>query len=80
MDQLVLGAAIIAAVEGVDIASGRTLPGTFKIALAAILGLLAGIAGLYLAYTAFAGLDPLTGLLVGLASSGSVTLVKKIQA
>lgn len=73
---LTLGLAIIGVVEAIKKVS--SLNGIYTILLAGFLGLFAGIAGMYLHWALYAGLDPLTGLMIGLAGAGGVTLVKKI--
>lgn len=72
-----LGLAIIAVVEGMRKATGGALRGSVTIVVAALLGLLAGVAGTYWHYPLYTGIDPLTGLMIGLAASGGVTLAQK---
>ena len=70
MSEAIVGGAIIAIVEGLK----RQFPqinGIITIIVAGILGILAGVAG-------FAGLNWLTGLAIGLASAGTVTVVSKV--
>ena len=71
MSSLEVGAAIIAVTEGLK----RAIPqinGIITIAVAGGLGILAGLAG-------FGGLNWLTGLAVGLASAGTVTVASKVS-
>jgi transketolase C-terminal domain/subunit len=70
MTSLEVGAAIIAVTEAIK----RAVPqvsGIVTIAVAALLGVAAGLAGL-------GGLNWLSGLAVGLASSGTVNVASKI--
>lgn len=72
MTSLEVGAAIVAVTEAIK----RIVPqvsGVVTIAVAALLGLAAGFAGL-------GGLNWLSGLAVGLASSGTVTVVSKVSS
>lgn len=78
MDKITLGLAIVAVIEGIK----KVVPGIngyVTIALAGLLGFLAGFVGFYLGYPAFAGLDPLTGLITGLAASGSVSVIREAR-
>jgi hypothetical protein len=76
-DVITLGLAIIAVVEGIKRAR-QSDRGWITIVISGGIGLSAGIAGLYLNYPRFIGLDPLTGLIIGLAASGGITLVRQI--
>jgi len=71
MDQLEIGATIVAITEAIK----RTVPqvnGVYTILVAAALGLIAGLTGIN-------GLNWMTGLATGFASSGVVTTVSKVS-
>jgi hypothetical protein len=79
--ELFLGLALIGIVQAITKATQdkngeETLPGWAKVFLSATIGLAAGVFGTYYGYDRFAGIDPLTGLMIGLAASGGVTLFK----
>lgn len=63
--------AIIGATEAIKKLLPTVVAGTVTIAVAVILGLLAGISGI-------AGLNWFVGILIGLAAAGGVTLVGKV--
>lgn len=71
---IVLSGAIIGVVEAIKRASNGALQGWLIIMISGLLGVLAGIAGMYMNWQMYYGIDPLTGLMVGLAASGGVTL------
>lgn len=73
-----LGLAIIAVTEAIKKATNGKVSGWVTIVLAGGLGLTAGIVGMFFAWTFYAGLDPLTGLMVGLAASGGMTLFETV--
>lgn len=74
-----LSLAIIAVVGALKTVLGDSISGWVTVAVAGSLGLIAGILGTYGGVDLYAGIDPLTGLMAGLAASGSVKLTRQIQ-
>jgi hypothetical protein len=72
MDQLTVGAAIVAVTEGIK----RVAPGVNGIVTIIVAGLLGLGAGLL----ELAGLNWITGLMLGLSSAGAITTVSKISS
>jgi len=72
MSEVSVGAAIVGIVQGVKSLVPQ-VNGIVTVILAAVLGLLAGFAGM-------GGLNWLTGLAIGLAAVGTTTLASKIGA
>ena len=71
MNEASVGAAIVAIVQAIKFALPDKVSGIVTIAVAAVLGLIAGLLEL-------AGLDWVTGLAVGLAAVGVITAASKV--